>query len=53
VLDGHPLDARNLQTRLGQGRENAKVYLKENPDVARRIGRRRHVEEVLAFVKAM
>jgi recombination protein RecA len=23
--------------RIGQGRENAKVYLKENPDVARRI----------------
>jgi recombination protein RecA len=23
--------------RIGQGRENAKLYLKENPDVARRI----------------
>ena len=23
--------------RIGQGRENAKIYLKENPDVARRI----------------
>jgi recombination protein RecA len=23
--------------RIGQGRENAKVYLKENPDVAQRI----------------
>jgi recombination protein RecA len=23
--------------RIGQGRENAKVYLKENPDVAKRI----------------
>src|ERR671913_330516 len=26
-------------TRIGQGRENAKVYLKENPDVAERIER--------------
>jgi recombination protein RecA len=23
--------------RIGQGRENAKIYLKENPDVAKRI----------------
>ncbi len=23
--------------RIGQGRENAKIYLKENPDVAQRI----------------
>jgi recombination protein RecA len=23
--------------RIGQGRENAKLYLKENPDVAQRI----------------
>ena len=38
--------------RIGQGRENAKVYLKENPDVAQRIenairGRTEEVGEVL------
>ena len=38
--------------RIGQGRENAKVYLKENPDVARRIenairGRTEEVGEAL------
>jgi recombination protein RecA len=38
--------------RIGQGRENAKVYLKENPDVARRIenairGRTEEVAEAL------
>ncbi len=38
--------------RIGQGRENAKLYLKENPDVARRIenairGRTGEVGEVL------
>src|SRR5438128_77078 len=38
--------------RIGQGRENAKVYLKENPDVARRIenairGRTEQVAEAL------
>jgi recombination protein RecA len=34
--------------RIGQGRENAKVYLKENPDVAERIERsiRGKTEEV-------
>jgi recombination protein RecA len=34
--------------RIGQGRENAKAYLKENPDVARRIeqGIRGHTDEV-------
>jgi recombination protein RecA len=34
--------------RIGQGRENAKVYLKENPDVADRIDRaiRGKTEEV-------
>src|SRR5205085_4308265 len=38
--------------RIGQGRENAKVYLKENPDVAQRIenairGRTEEVGEAL------
>jgi len=38
--------------RIGQGRENAKVYLKENPDVAKRIenairGRTEKVGEAL------
>jgi recombination protein RecA len=38
--------------RIGQGRENAKAYLKENPDVAQRIenairGRTEEVGEVL------
>jgi recombination protein RecA len=38
--------------RIGQGRENAKIYLKENPDVATRIenairGRTEEVGEVL------
>jgi recombination protein RecA len=38
--------------RIGQGRENAKVYLKENPDVAKRIenairGRTAEVGEAL------
>jgi recombination protein RecA len=38
--------------RIGQGRENAKVYLKENPDVAKRIenairGRTEEVGEAL------
>jgi len=38
--------------RIGQGRENAKIYLKENPDVAQRIenairGRTEDVGEAL------
>jgi recombination protein RecA len=38
--------------RIGQGRENAKLYLKENPDVAQRIenairGRTEEVGEAL------
>ena len=38
--------------RIGQGRENAKIYLKENPEVARRIenairGRTEEVGEAL------
>jgi recombination protein RecA len=38
--------------RIGQGRENAKVYLKENPDIAKRIenairGRTEEVGEAL------
>src|SRR5207237_10896698 len=38
--------------RIGQGRENAKLYLKENPDVAQRIenairGRTEEVAEAL------
>jgi recombination protein RecA len=39
-------------TRIGQGRENAKQYLKENPDMAKRIessirGRKDEVGEAL------
>src|SRR6185436_19436592 len=34
--------------RIGQGRENSKIYLKENPDVTQRIeqGIRGHTDEV-------
>jgi recombination protein RecA len=40
-------------TRLGQGRENAKEFLKQNPDIAQQIeqGVRAHADEVVAMTR--